>query len=79
MGQMLGNLKNAGNIQEANLSDLNTGEKLQRGIIGGFNGGLRGAGPQQQQAGSAAPIGIAPAPTVDFSQIAKRNPFYGGY
>ena len=47
MGQALGNLKNAGNIQEANLGDLSTAEKLQRGILGGVGGGLQGL---QQQA-----------------------------
>ena len=47
MGQALGNLKNAGNIQEANLSDLSPAEKLQRGILGGLGGGIQG---MQQQA-----------------------------
>ena len=80
MGQMLGNLKNAGNIQDANLGDLDAGEKLQRGLLGGLSGGMKNMGQQQQpQGGGAPPINISPSPQYDFSQINKRNPFYGGY
>lgn len=81
MGKALGNLKNIG---EANLGDLSGGEKAQRGLMGGLGGGLHSLSTRQQpQPGAGAPpIGIAPGPTYDFSQIGmqqKKSPFYGGY